>query len=579
MSETGTTCLRDRSGESGVGPLQGQRPAGVGGRVLTALAAGAFLVAGGFLAGCAVKPDPLEPEEVYQIVVTDREVIAESQVPVSGTLSMAEAKARAVAYNLEHRTRQVEAALARGQLDLAQFDMLPVLAASAGVRSRSNIDGSTSNYLDGLGGSERPTTSSDQTRYTADLRFSYNLLDFGVGWLQARQQADRYLISQGSRAQLLQRLMHQTRVAYTRAAAAQALRPDVEQMLEETRLTLDDLTRLQEARLEPPITTLQSRRALIEVLGQLEAIEQSLALADLELKAIINIDPVATVQLETPETLLDFPDIRRPVEDLELLALTNSSEVKEQIYSARIERLESHKALLRLLPGIDLGLSGNFDSNSFLVNNTWAEASAQISWNLMQLASAPAIRDLAETRENLATVRRLALNMAVISRLHVAVRRYMDSVTQLRRAEELDSLEAEIARHAGLAVQADAGSRVERIRSEASALRARLRYFEAYANSQDALGGFFVSLGLNPVPEDFAQIPVEELTRHIAAQMDAWERGDLPELVVPEPAAEKEEGNFWDLLSMGPDDRLPPIGGVALPVMSWSAPGSLYPPG
>lgn len=54
------------------------------------------------------------------------------QEPLNGPLTLHQAMARAVKYNLEGRLKIMEEALAKRQLDLASFDMLPRMALSAG---------------------------------------------------------------------------------------------------------------------------------------------------------------------------------------------------------------------------------------------------------------------------------------------------------------------------------------------------------------------------------------------------------------------------------------------------------------
>jgi len=480
----------------------------------------------GLSGGCAIVPKPLEMSEKKDFIQEDQQILFRGQIPVTSPLKLEEAMARAIAYNLDHRTRMIEEAMAWGQFEIAKFDMLPVLAARAGYTSRNNEEASFSRgYYDRILRWASPSTSNEKSRLTADLDLSWNILDFGVSYYQAHQEADRYLISQNNRQKLVQRMLHQTRVAYMRACAAQVLKPEVERTLNECRAALDHLDILAKERVQAPLTTLQNRRALLELIGQLEAIEQSLLTAEVELKSLINVKPSQELILKAPDSFDAPPVLTVDIDDLELTALQNSLDIEEQIYNARIERNESRKALLRLFPGLELGLSGHYDSNSYLVHNTWTEASTHVTWNLIRLFSAPRLKEMAEIREDLAKVRRLALNMAVISRLHISWQQYQDSANQVMRARELDDLEREIVRHTQATVAADAGSKVERIRSEASSIRAKLRRFEAQANTQDAFGTLLMSLGLDAVPVEFQNMTLEELTEAISRQLNKWDAG------------------------------------------------------
>lgn len=52
--------------------------------------------------------------------------------PITGPLTLDEAMARALKYNLDRRSKQMEEALALGQLDVNKYDMLPRVLAQAG---------------------------------------------------------------------------------------------------------------------------------------------------------------------------------------------------------------------------------------------------------------------------------------------------------------------------------------------------------------------------------------------------------------------------------------------------------------
>jgi outer membrane protein TolC len=55
-----------------------------------------------------------------------------------GVLSLEEAQARALKFNLERRVRQLEEAMALRQYDASRFDVLPTLMAQAGYSARDS---------------------------------------------------------------------------------------------------------------------------------------------------------------------------------------------------------------------------------------------------------------------------------------------------------------------------------------------------------------------------------------------------------------------------------------------------------
>ena len=61
-----------------------------------------------------------------------------NQEPVAAALTLPEAMARAVKYNLDNRLKLLEEAVSQRQLDLASYDLLPKLTVAAGYAGLDN---------------------------------------------------------------------------------------------------------------------------------------------------------------------------------------------------------------------------------------------------------------------------------------------------------------------------------------------------------------------------------------------------------------------------------------------------------
>ena len=151
------------------------------------------------ISGCAVTSQPIERSASEQRAQSDLHSMFKDQEPLSGPLTLHEAMARAVKYNLEGRLKVMEEALAQRQVDLATFDMLPRMALSAGYAGRDNISASSSESVQTGTQSLEPSTSQDRNRQVADLTMVWNVLDFGVSYISAKQQGDQRLIVQERR--------------------------------------------------------------------------------------------------------------------------------------------------------------------------------------------------------------------------------------------------------------------------------------------------------------------------------------------------------------------------------------------
>jgi hypothetical protein len=143
------------------------------------------------LSACIVSPKPFSAQDTQIRIGADLAAMFANQEPLTKPLTVHDAMARAVAYNLEARLRVMEHALSQRQIDSASMEMLPRMAADAGFVGRDNVSAASSQSLITRRQSLEPSTSQDRNRRVADLNVVWNVLDFGVSWIGAEQQADR----------------------------------------------------------------------------------------------------------------------------------------------------------------------------------------------------------------------------------------------------------------------------------------------------------------------------------------------------------------------------------------------------
>lgn len=489
----------------------------------------AALAGGLVLTGCAVQPERLDREGIQDAMQRDQAILDRMADPITKPLTLDEALARALKYNLDNRVKLMEEALSEQGFELAKMDMLPVLAARAGYTSRSNVNASSSESV--LTGTEslEPSTSVDDDRHYADLELSWNVLDFGVSYLKAKQEADRYLIAADARRNVMAKLLQQTRTAYWRAALTQKLSGRIDDLLEETGSELERMNQIQQRRLRAPMEVLQEKRQLLSVMRSLRSFKRSVDAAQIELAALINQPPGVHIELADTDDLPTLPEL--PVQDLEVLervALAHSSDYTGQLYNARIAQREARKSLLRLLPGLEFSYGGHYDSNSFLYNDTWSQAGVRVSWNILRLFALGDLKAQNEARENLVEARRLAANMATVARVNLGWQQYRNALRDLELSDQFLNIDEQIADYSGQARSSNAMSGTQTLMNQARALNSVLTNSLDYVKAQDAYGGFLFSLGFNPVPEDYQSYDVRELSNRIGQAFAQWTRGPLP---------------------------------------------------
>lgn len=485
-----------------------------------------ILVAALILAGCTITPKLATQEEVRERVKSDTDRMYVNQTPISAPVSLEEAIARTLKYNLDYRLKKMESALALGLTDYASYDTLPKLLASAGYRTRSNQSGGTSiGIVDGVQ-SLRPSTSEERSHTLAGAEFSWNLLDFGVSYYRARQQSDQFLIAEERRRKVVQNMVQDVRAAYWRALGAQRLSAQTKDILERAQLALARSREAETQRVISPVQALNYQRALLDAISFLNQRRQDLEFASHELAALMNVEPGVTFTVaEASEARLPAPpnDVRK----LEEMALVQRPELREEDFKKRISADETRKQLLGMLPGISFDAGLQYDSNQLLNSSRWAQGGVRISWNLLQLVALPSLKATQEQQVRTDEARRMALSMAVMTQLRVGVARYRLAVEDFRLADTAAQVDKRMADYTRAAVTARLESELEAIRTQARAVLGSFQRANTYASAQIAFGRLYNTLGFDPLPDDFDGNDLSTLTERVRAHLKATEQDSL----------------------------------------------------
>jgi outer membrane protein TolC len=450
------------------------------------------------LAGCTVTPQPMDDSARRARMDADLALLYAGQDEVQGPITLQQAIARGMKYNLEHRVRLMEETLAAGALEVARFDMWPQLVANAGYLGRSNEAGAESESLETGQISLEASTSEEENRGIAGLGFSWNLLDFGVSYATAQQQADQVLIAGELRRKAAQNLVVEIQVAWWRAAVGEQSLREIEALIAETAGALENSRKSIEGGLKPPLEALGNQKKLLELVNRLTQLRKEVRQAKHALATLMNLRPGTPYTVAATEEGPLPPLPETAVAELEAQALAARPELREEDYRKRISTQEARKALLRMLPGLELNFGYTNDSNKYLYNNDWADAGLQLSWNIFNLISGPKAREYADRQVELADLRRQALSAAVIAQVHLSVQRYAEAVEDYRNAAELDDVESRIAGQVSAQRVAEKADQAQEVMSRASALGARLRRGLAYAEVQSARARIEHTLGADP---------------------------------------------------------------------------------
>ena len=207
---------------------------------------------------------------------------------------------------------------------------------------------------------------------------------------------------------------------------------------------------------------------------------------------------------------------------MELTALAQNADLREQHYNARIAQEETRRTLVKLFPNISFSYAIKYDSDRYLVNSNWQEAGLQLSFNLFNLATGPTQIKLAEAGVALADQRRVATHLAVITQLHLARLNLANARGQFERADAIYATDSKIAEISRNRQAAQAQSKLDMVSNETAAILSLLRRYQALALVQTAESRLLATLGLEPQIGSTGQLSLKELTEQLRRSPPAW---------------------------------------------------------
>lgn len=471
------------------------------------------------LTACNIDPKSMTIQDRYRMAAKTMHELYKDQSQESMTIDYYEALARSVKYNLDYRIKLVNIALQAGQLEVAVFTMFPALNVSSTLYTRSN-DYEVAGITAG-GVSTGLSSSTPRTLLTAREAMSWNLLDFGMGYVKAKQQSNRVLIAQEETRRQLQQLAQDVLVAYWVAYSAQELlgeTSEFQRLLTSSKHILDrglrDQTVPKENLLNYQAAILDGNRKLIQLQYKYEK-----AMLDLKHLLFLPVDQKITLSAP-PRALFQAYDLSGlNIHKMDAVTLVNHPQLRGQNYQARIAEFGLSTVLLQALPGFTLNYGKNFDSNKFLLNNRWIDKSVDVAWNLLNLASLPANYKTAKAQIQYENIKSMAMTMAALTETRYAYSHYQT----LRQEYQFAQKQTENAR---ALYQLNQNRRLASIASDQQVVLAKLK---SIASKMDedlllsdlsvAMGQLYLSVGVDIVPDCIMYKPLPEAIEILRNQL------------------------------------------------------------
>lgn len=398
----------------------------------------------------------------------------------------------------------MEHVIAKGNANLESFNLLPKMMATAGYFRRDRED--LSNRVNV--GADLPfaaaSTSADREQVVGSLGETWSALDFGIALVRSEQLRAQEQAAMQRQRQSVQNILNETRYAYARASIAQRTKLELDVMLAEINRSLASQERAEHSGLATPLVILQQQRDLLAVYNELLVLRQVLVSADRELNALVSLPPGTNVKL-TPQRLADVPEPlnfnARELEILETVALRMHPELRRADGQVFVHQREIRRTLLSMMPSLQMSSTANYESNDFALHSVYQTLGAKVIHNLLNFHKIPALQEQGSKRLELEEQKRLALSLAVITKVHVALANFNALRNEYEFATEQAVTSNALARIMQSRYQAGEISLHQRLTAEFFALDARLKADLWGAEVVNATGQIYTNLGIDTVPD------------------------------------------------------------------------------
>ena len=513
-----------------------------------------FLAIFVFLSGCKRS---LEPITTYETEKKVHEDIAKIEKIKKDNKSWEEnldidlytAIALAIKNNKELKIKLLETAMSNRQIDKVRFEMLPSFAANAGYTGSEKYNASASatvpsSDLAGSIGSSY-STSRERDINSQDIGFTWNALDFGLSYIRAGQDSNRYLISEEMERKAEHNITREAIKFYWNTLSADKLIKKYDPLLIEVDKALNDSQKIEELLLTKPMDALLYQKELLDIQRALQTQKQMFIDSRIQLATLMGLLPnqkFKVVKTKDPLTILDMS-----IKGMEEYALIHRPELKKSHYDEAISIQETKASMTSLLPGLNFNAAWTHSSNDHLMNKTNFEYGSVMGANLLNVFMYPKIKEINQMNTEIIKEKRLALSMAVLSQVHLANIDYSLALEEYDTAQRYYQVSKKITEQIKNAQKIARFGNLELIREQASLLVAELRHDLAYTKLQYAVGEIYTSVGIDITKENIKELSFKDYASLIKKNFNSSGKKYYAKLRKPiknqNPVAQKKEGS------------------------------------
>lgn len=452
------------------------------------------------LSSCTIKPEKITNYEKYSSTKDIQDKLHVVEDNKEHAINLRQAIALAIENNLEYRLKKIQSALSYKQYDLAKAELYPRIDISYSYDRRST------DYIKALGTTTGdPSTSQSLVPHTVkrgNIVFNWDVLDFGLSYVRAKQAADRYLMSLEQRKQMAATLINDVVKNYTLAYYGQELESqlnDMEGVINEAMKNTDQAIKNDSGDLKQ---MLNYKKSLMQDFRQAKDYLTYFNQSRDKLLNLINYNSSANLvnvglKLEAPDPyLVKLPAVTSNLKFLDTIALYYRPELSESMYKIREFEKQKTIAVLEKLPSFGFNLGYNYESDKYLVYQNWWSDNMSIAWNLLSLANIPAAIDTVETQIESSKLTLLASSAVVLGEVRILLYNYKMKKYDFHLAEKESKFADDIYSHTLFMATSDLGHEQDLVRDKLSAMNSELSKLRTFVDARNIFEDLVKAMGL-----------------------------------------------------------------------------------
>ena len=351
----------------------------------------AFLMGG--CASTAVKYDSTNVSSFTDSTLRPDAVPLEIDVP----LTINDVRTRTLAHNSEFARAQTQLVETVRKAGMRGKDFLPQAYANSYGTWRNNASASVGKKVDDASDTMPQDfyTAQDRAAARSSLTTSWDLLEIGLSGFKANRRAINAYSQAEQNQYLCNKMMVDVENAYWRAVAFEQAEKKSAWLKSRVTYALNLSQQRADKNPDTKRQELMFQRELIDINRWYQSLYRSLLSAKPELARLMNVPAGTSFDLESTRLPANLGELgKKDALDLVTTAYQNRPEIRQALYQTDLTKLKNEEDLWRHLPAMRFFLGANHNTNSFVLNQDFASAGLNLSWDLLRLGQ------IGETKRN-----------------------------------------------------------------------------------------------------------------------------------------------------------------------------------